>query len=145
MLFYVPPLLPVLATVQNGTARQADDFFGTLEKARLPLRYMANLFAGGNEEAVTRVYRRLLAMRLLRRAETVGDRARSEAEAACTAAGITAEEAAAMFRLTALAGMQERIVIPTLLREQAAEAVQDPQAKRQEMGFGTRRPPKRRF
>ncbi|MBE0595865.1 MAG: nitrate reductase subunit beta, partial [Desulfuromonadales bacterium] len=74
MLFYVPPLLPVLATVEAGVARQADDFFATLEKQRLPLRYMAALFAGGNLEEVKKVYRKLLAMRLLRRQGTVGDR-----------------------------------------------------------------------
>lgn len=42
MLFYVPPLLPVLnATQSNGTQRVETDLFSSLESARVPIRYMS--------------------------------------------------------------------------------------------------------
>ena len=145
MLFYVPPMLPVLATREGETLRQAKDFFSTLEQARLPVRYLAGLFAGGNEEEVRSVYRRLLAVRISRRAGNVGDLPAQEAEAALTLAGISAKEAEAIYRLTSLSNMQQRVVIPPMLREQAAEALEGAEACRQETGFGPRRRPKRRW
>src|SRR5690606_4051820 len=68
MLFYVPPMLPIQAMVNDGLAEvtqgntDSSTYFGTLEQARLPLRYMARLFAAGNEEEVARVYRKLIAV-----------------------------------------------------------------------------------
>ncbi len=145
MLFYVPSLLPVLATVDEGKVRQAEDFFSSLESARLPMRYLASLFAAGNEEVVTRACRKLMAVRLLRRAQTVNDRDVAEMEKACAEAGIDAGQAEAIYRMTALAGIKERVVIPKILREEAAEAMGDPQEQRAEAGFGTCRKPKRRW
>lgn len=145
MLFYVPSLLPVLATVDAGKSKQAEDFFASLDKARLPVRYLASLFAGGNEEEVKRAYRKLMAVRLLRRSQTVQDRDVSEMEEACTEAGVDAEQAGAIYRMTALTGIKERVVIPKMLREEAAEAMGEPHEQRGETGFGTRRKAKRRW
>jgi nitrate reductase beta subunit len=145
MLFYVPPLLPVLAKENQGTQKLADEFFTSLEQARLPMQYLAGLFAGGNEEEVRAVYRKLIAVRIQRRQQSVGDLADSEVAKACDMAGVSAEEIAAIFRMTTLTGIKERIVIPPMLREQAIEAGLDPQEHREEMGFGSRRPPRRRW
>ena len=90
------------------------------------MRYLACLFAGGNEEEVRSVYRRLLAVRISRRAGNVGDLPAQEAEAALALAGISAKEAEAIYRLTSLSNMQQRVVIPPMLREQAAEAEPEP-------------------
>jgi nitrate reductase / nitrite oxidoreductase, beta subunit len=135
MLFYVPPLLPVLAKVENGVTDMAEATFSSLEKARLPLRYLANLFAGGNEEEVAAVYRRLIAVRLQRRAETVGDLpqedlARAQKE---VAPGV----ADAIFRMTSLTSIRERIVVPPMAREVAIEATVDPHEHRGAVGFGS--------
>ncbi len=54
-------------------------------------------------------------------------------------------DAEAIYRLTSLAAMKERIVIPKMLREQALAAAGDVQAQRGEAGFGTLRKPKRRW
>jgi nitrate reductase beta subunit len=144
-LFYVPPLLPVLATQHAGTARLADDYFSSLEQARLPIRYLATLFAAGNEEEVKAVYRKLIAVRLQRRNETVGDLDAQEMEKACTAAELSIEAIQAIFRMTALTRMQERVVIPAMLREQAIEAELETQEHKSETGFGSRQQPKRRW
>jgi nitrate reductase / nitrite oxidoreductase, beta subunit len=145
MLFYVPPLLPVLSKENQGTQQLADDFFTTLERARLPIQYLAGLFAGGNADEVKAVYRKLIAVRLLRRQASVGDLAAGEVEKACELAGVSAEAVDAIFRMTTLTRIKERIVVPPMLREQAIEAGMDPEEYKQGMGFGSRRPPKRRW
>jgi len=143
MLFYVPPMLPVTAQVGNGTYHTANDFFSSLEKARVPISYMARLFSAGNESIVLDVYRRLMAVRLFKRAQSVGDISTQEADRALSAGQIGAEEAEAIFRLTSLPTFEQRFVIPPMAREMAIEPVLDPFTHRKQAGVGFRRPPKR--
>lgn len=145
MLFYVPPLLPILSKEQQGVQKLADDFFTSLEQARLPLKYLAGLFAGGNEEEIKAVYRKLIAVRIQRRNVTVGDLDNAEVDKAREIAGLSTETIEAIFRMTSLTSIKQRIVIPPMLREQAIEAGMDPEAYKQEMGFGSRKAPKRRW
>jgi nitrate reductase beta subunit len=145
MLFYVPPLLPVLSKENQGTQQLADDFFTSLEQARLPIQYLAGMFAGGNADEIKAVYRKLIAVRLQRRQQSVGDLPAGEVEKACELAGVSAAAVDAIFRMTAMTRIKERIVVPPMLREQAIEAGMDPEEYKQGMGFGSRRPPKRRW
>ncbi len=145
MLFYVPPLLPVLSVANQGAQKLAEDFFTTLENARLPMQYLAGLFAGGNVEEVKAVYRRLIAVRMQRRSASVGDMADAEVAKARETAAISPEQVEAIYRMTSLTTIKERIVIPSMLRDQAIEAGIDPETHKQEMGFGKRQPAKRRW
>ncbi len=145
MLFYVPPLLPVLSSENRGTQKISNDFFTSLEQARLPLKYLAGMFSGGNEEEVKAVYRRLIAVRIQRRAETVGDLSEAELLNARELSGLDRDALDAIFRMTSLTRIKERIVVPPMLREQAIEAGMDPEEYKQEMGFGSRKAPKRRW
>lgn len=145
MLFYVPPLLPVISADHQGRQKMAEDFFTTLENARLPVRYLAGLFAGGNEEEVRAVYRKLIAVRLQRRQLSVGDLDQDAVAAAAEIAGTTADQIDEIYRMTTQTGIKERIVVPPMLREQAIEAMRDPEQHRQEMGFGSLKAPKRRW
>jgi len=152
MLFYVPPMLPVLASAKEGkyeVSQEAGDgwrpMLSSLERARVPLRYMANLFAAGNEEIVAQVYRKLIAVRLYKRHGRVGDVTAQELEQALAIGQTTAEEAEAIFRLTSLPTFEERFVIPPLGREVAIEAVMNPFTDKQETGFGFRQRPGRRY
>jgi nitrate reductase beta subunit len=149
MLFYVPPMLPIQAMVSDGHIEvtqgneDSSNYFGTLEQARLPLRYMARLFAAGNEDEVARVYRKLIAVRIYRRAHNASGELDGEVQQALDAAGITAEEAQAIFELTAKPTFDERFVVPPLAREVSIEAVIDPFTHKTEAGFGFRRDAKR--
>ncbi len=144
MLFYVPPLLPVLSSMtESGAQQTAGDRFTSLESARLPMRYVAKLLAAGNEELVTAVYRKMMAVRLYKRAESVGDIPVTEVEAALSEACLTAAQAEAIYHLTTLATYQERFVVPPMGREGAVEALSDPQKYKAEDGFGIRQPPRR--
>jgi nitrate reductase beta subunit len=141
----VPPLLPVLSQANQGMKKLAEDFFTSLEQARLPLQYLAGLFAGGNAEEVKAVYRKLIAVRIQRRQQSVGDLTETESAKARDLAGLNDAQVEAIYRMTALTRIKERIVVPPMLREQAVEAGMDPEAYRQGMGFGSRHPPKRRW
>lgn len=144
MLFYVPPLLPVISSEQNGEVqRLAGDLFSSLENARMPIRYMARLFAAGNEEPVTAAYKKLIAVRLYKRSQAVGDVSDDQVEKALAEAGLTAQDAEAIYRLTTLAAYEERFVIPPMRREVAIEAITDPKEHVKKTGFGFNRPVRR--
>ena len=118
-VFYVPPLLPLFAEKANGAAKTVAGLFTSGEKGRLPLAYLANLFAAGDEAPVAAALRKLVALRLWRRAETVGDVEAAEVEAAFAAARFGRADAAELHRLTTFARLEERVVLPPAGRGEA--------------------------
>ncbi len=152
MLFYVPPMLPVLAGIKDGhyeisgaNTEGLVPLLSSLEEARVPIRFMASLFSAGNEEIVKEVYRKLIAVRIHMRSKTVNDIPAAEAEQALAQAGTTAEEVEAIYRLTALPTYQERFVVPPMAREVAIEQTLDPSQHKPAAGFGFRKAPQRRW
>ena len=152
MLFYVPPMLPVLAASKNGKYEIAGadgeglaPLLSSLEKARVPVRYLANLFSAGNEEIVEAVYRKLIAVRIYKRSKTVKDVSEAEAEQALAQGKTSPEEAEAIFRLTSLPTYDERFVVPPMARETAIEQTIDPFAHKPAAGFGRRKAAERRW
>ena len=116
MLFYVPPLLPVMT-------RSAEP--------RLPLRYLASLFGAGNTAVVEASLRKLMAVREYRRTSDAS---------ALDGAGLTPAQADAIYRLTALATLDDRYVLPPLQREASIARAEE---LRQTAGFGRTVPPGR--
>jgi nitrate reductase beta subunit len=145
MLFYVPPLLPVAGFGKGGIYRLSGDFFSSLESSRVPIRYMADLFSGGNESVVTDVLKKLIAARVFKRAQTVGDISPEETERALAEGRTSPEEVEEIYRLTSLSTFDDRFVIPPFLREQAVESFKDPFTHSTEAGFNVRRESKRRW
>ncbi|MCC6608770.1 MAG: nitrate reductase subunit beta [Burkholderiales bacterium] len=133
MLFYVPPMGPVLAKMDNGKYDTMDakaeglaPMLSALEKSRVPLRYMASLFSAGNEEIIRKVYRKLVAVRVYMRAQRVKDIPEAEVQKALAEGGTDAREVEAIFRLTSLPTFEERFVVPAMERETAVEALFPP-------------------
>jgi len=144
MLFYVPPLLPVMSQRKNGVVENlSDDLFHDLEQARAPMAYLANLLSAGNEGVLKSTLRKQMAVRWHRRAVTVGDVTRETADRALREAGLTAEAADEIFRLTALCTFEDRFVIPPMHREEAIAMLEEPQTHKAEAGFGFRTAPRR--
>ena len=163
MLFYVPPLLPVMASLGERDGAQRDkmhdiakkwpdnwlydtsteEIFGTLEQSRFPMQYMANLFSNGDEGAVADRIKKLMAVRIHRRHVTVGDIDASKASKALKEAGLTAELADEIYYLTSLAKFDDRFVIPPAHREQAMEMLEFAGDTKGSTGFGFRQPPQR--
>ncbi|HVA62258.1 MAG TPA: nitrate reductase subunit beta [Terriglobales bacterium] len=136
MLFYVPPLLPVLATVAGGCYELAPDFFTSVESVRLPIRYLASLFSAGDEDKVIAIYRKLIAARMTLRSESVGDITAAAAAQARQQANLSRAEVEGIYQLTSIADEAERYVIPPFLREQAIAMFEDPQQAQQQRGAG---------
>jgi nitrate reductase beta subunit len=144
MLFYVPPLLPITGKVDNGTySTDSQEFFSSLDRARIPIQYMAKLFSAGNEEIVKQSYRKLMAIRLYKRAEEMNRLDEPEIETALQDAGITREQCEAIYRLTSLPTMEDRFVIPPMHREYAIALMEDPAVHKGSTGIGFRTPPER--
>ncbi len=137
MLFYVPPLLPAMATAGSGGRYDVSgDAFTSLERSRLPLRYFAALFGAGDAGPVVAALRKLAAMRLVLRARNVGDVPEERAVQAMDEAGTTPGEIDAIYRLSSTAGFDQRFVVPPFLREEALEAAGELDGRQGEAGIG---------
>ncbi len=144
MLFYVPPLLPVMSVSEGDLVRSdVDELFADIEKARAPIAYLGKLFAAGNEGKVRYALRKQLAVRIWRRHCTVGDVDEAAARLALNEADCSPEQADEIYRLSALATWDDRFVIPPFQREMAMEMIADPHEHRSAAGFGFRDAPRR--
>jgi nitrate reductase beta subunit len=132
MLFYVPPLTPAI----TGSGAAASEFFHDSEHARVPVKYLASLFSAGDEVSVRYALAKELAVRSYRRAATVGDIDRATAERLLEDADCTVDEAEEIYRMTTLATVNDRFVVPPAFREEAVEMLQDPLEHKQSAGFG---------
>lgn len=145
MLFYVPPMSPVMAAQsETGVAHEDQGFFHDIENSRVPMQFLAKLFGAGHENKVRYALKKQKAVRWYRRAVTVGDVPMAEAEEMLRQADCTAEEAQAIYRLTAICTFEERFVIPPAHREEALAMLEDPLAVKQSVGFGFQGPPPHR-
>ena len=155
MLFYVPPMLPVLAATENGNYDVADAnaeglgaLLSSLERARVPMRFMANLFSAGDVKMIEDVYKKLIAVRVYNRSQTVGDITDAEGQAALVSGNTTVDEVGAIYRMTSLPTYDERFVVPPMAREVAVEeqdGTQGAEMRKRAGGFGSRKAPARKW
>ncbi|HLF59594.1 MAG TPA: nitrate reductase subunit beta [Acidimicrobiia bacterium] len=150
MMFYIPPLSPVVSTIERNLVRldlppERVDFelFDELDKARLPLQYLANLFSAGDEEVIRRVLRKMLAVRIYKRRQSVDGLIDASTLALLDSAGTSEGEVEAIYRLTTLPTVDERFVFPPYHREMAIEDMKDPLGHKGEAGLGYLQPPLR--
>ena len=144
MLFYVPPLSPVLSSSGRGATRnEGESLFHEVEEARMPIQYLAELLGAGSTKPLEYALRKQYAVRMYRRHLTVGDVDEAHADEVLAAADTTREEAEAIYRLTSLAKYEDRFVIPPFQREMAIEMLRDTQEHKQGAGFGFRNAPMR--
>jgi nitrate reductase beta subunit len=137
MLFYVPPMSPVMSNVADGTIHHvSDNLFHDIDESRVPLKFLANLFGAGHEGFVRYALRKQKAVRWYRRAVTVGDVEMATAKRMLREADCSPEEAEAIYRLTSLCTFDDRFVIPPMHREEAIQMMEDPLEHKQGVGFG---------
>ena len=126
-LFYLPPLSPIMTSAVKVSPDDQDVFdMGTpkgvlidpdeLDQMRVPIRYLANLFAAGNEEPVRVSLRRQLAVRHYERSLRVD---RTPNVDVLKRVGLTEEDAKGIVRGLSLSFYNERFVVPTTKREGA--------------------------
>jgi nitrate reductase beta subunit len=146
-------MLPILAKVnENGKYDSARDFpeglaplMSALERNRVPLAYLASLFSAGNEEIVEKVYKKLIAVRVMMRSIRAGDVPESEVQEALATGATTPEEVDAIYRLTSLPTYEERFVVPPMAREVAIDETRGVYDHKASAGFGFRKTPERRM
>ncbi len=117
MVFYVPPLNPVI-TVLDRRGKYSADYEGvipTIDKLRIPIRYLANMFAAGNEDEVRKSLKRLLAIREYFRLIEVEGQSKAEAARVLANNGLPPEDVELMYKW--LAHGRDRFVIPTAKKE----------------------------
>ncbi|MFJ7175208.1 hypothetical protein ACIQXA_01910 [Streptomyces massasporeus] len=119
MVWYVPPLSPVLDAVDaaGGNQDDPDHVFAAVTRLRIPLEYLAELFTAGDADVVAGVLMKLTALRSYMRERTLGE---GGDESALKAVGLTAREAEDLRRLLAIAKYQDRYVVPAAHKEDAA-------------------------
>jgi nitrate reductase beta subunit len=110
MVWYVPPLSPVMSMVEGeGSEADPDDVFPTIDELRIPIAYLANMLSAGDEEPVRLALKRLAAMRRHVRELNLGG---LPDPAVARSVGLSADEVEHLFRLLAIAKYDERYVIP---------------------------------
>jgi nitrate reductase beta subunit len=150
MMFYIPPLSPVVSTIERELTRldlpaERVDFelFDQLDKARLPVEYLANLFSNGDVDVIRQVLRKMLAVRIYKRRQSVDGAIDDATLALLESAGTHPTEVEDIYRLTTLPTVEERFVLPPYHREMSIEAAGDPLSHHGEAGLGYLAPPRR--
>ncbi len=146
MLFYVPPMLPVLGKKTNdvyANSLNGNDFAEMLENARIPLKYLANLFSAGNEETIRDIMKKMMTVRAVKRAEQLKEELNETTKKLFRETGLTEKDVQEIYHLTALSNFNERFVIPETRREQAIEEMVDPEFCKGNCGLGFNEMPKK--
>jgi nitrate reductase beta subunit len=110
MVWYIPPLSPILQHAEPGCENDLIDHL------RIPVAYLANLLAAGDEQPVRLALKRLAAIRYYMRSVRVEGKADATRLAEV---GLSTDQADQMYRLLALAPYGERFVLATAARKQA--------------------------
>ena len=111
MVWYVPPLSPVQAQIDQGNLATAPDgVIPKIETLRLPIQYLANMLTAGKEEPIVLALKRMIAMRSFYRSLNVEGKTDL---AVLEEVGLDEMEVREMYRYMALANYEDRFVIPT--------------------------------
>jgi nitrate reductase / nitrite oxidoreductase, beta subunit len=111
MVWYVPPLSPVMGMIEGeGSPADPDDVFPAIDALRIPVRYLSNLLAAGDDDVIRGVLKKLAAMRSYMRTKSIDGGTNVP-----VARSVRMEPAAIedLYRLLALAKYNDRFVIPS--------------------------------
>jgi nitrate reductase beta subunit len=118
MVWYVPPLSPIQAAADAGKIAMSGAL-PDVRSLRIPLRYLANLLAAGDEAPVILGLERMMAMRAFMRTRNLDG---VDDKAVLDRVGLTARMVEEMYRVMAIANYEDRFVIPSSHREYAENA-----------------------
>lgn len=130
MVWYVPPLSPVQAQIDQGKLPVHEDgMIPRVEALRLPIQYLANFLTAGFEAPIVQALKRMLAMRSYMRSLHVEGQPNLKV---LEEVGLTPSQVSEMYQLMAIANYEDRFVIPTAPEYSAHE---DIYAFQGQMGF----------
>ncbi|MFC4336844.1 nitrate reductase subunit beta [Salininema proteolyticum] len=112
MVWYIPPLSPVVeAVAETGNdGEDRDVLHAAIDRLRIPVEYLAELFTAGDPEPVRASLRKLAAMRSHMRARNFNTEPDPDIAASAETTGRELEK---LYRLLAIAKYEDRYVIPT--------------------------------
>ncbi|HJV65731.1 MAG TPA: nitrate reductase subunit beta [Geomonas sp.] len=128
MTYYIPALSPVLSVYNDSHKLLEHGMIPEPETLRVPVDYQARLLTGGNREIVETIMKKLFTLRIFMRGENLG---RPIDPGTLAAGGLDRDSALRLYKLFALAGYNERNVIPAQQRDD-----QEPETRRKGAGFG---------
>ncbi len=117
MVWYVPPLSPIMSQLVNEDDLSADGYLPTIDQMRIPMEYLASILTAGDVAVIRRVLLRLTAMRAHMRQKNVGD---LESSRLVREAGMSIAQLEDMARMFGVAKYADRFVIPTAKRHDEA-------------------------
>ena len=112
MVWYIPPLSPILKHVE------AEVYLPDAADMRIPLEYLAQLFAAGDVAVVKNTLARLLEMRTVMRCKETKESLPEELS-------LHEAEYEAMYRLLAIAKRKDRVVVPAGLQAETHEKLRE--------------------
>ena len=118
MVWYVPPLSPMQFAAESNYI----GFNGAIPDIRslqIPVKYLANLLAAGEEAPVVAALEKLFAMRIFMRDRQLEGKDNLDV---LQQVGLSVQEVEAMYHLFAIGNYEDRYVIPTTHREYAEDA-----------------------
>ncbi|MEG0821557.1 MAG: nitrate reductase subunit beta [Burkholderiaceae bacterium] len=130
MVWYVPPLSPISTAASQGQIPITGEL-PDVRSLRIPLQYLANLLAAGDEKPVAEALEKMLAMRAYMREKNVFGRDNS---AVLAQANLSVEQAIEMHRYMAIANYEDRFVVPSSHRAYSQTAF-DTHTEQGECGF----------
>jgi nitrate reductase beta subunit len=128
MVWYVPPLSPIQHAADLGKVGW-EGLIPDVESLRIPVKYLANLLTAGDERPIVSALKRMLAMRVFKRRETVDG---VIDESVLKGVGLTPEQVEEMYQVMAIADYEDRFVVPSGARELIEE---DPYGAKSGCGF----------
>jgi len=150
MMYYIPALSPVVGVLEaTGLRLEMDEgdrdfeMINRLEEARMPVRYLANLFTAGDEKQIEAGLRKMMAVRIYKRRQSVEGEVDKRTLDLLEEVGLNETMAEDIYQLTTQPGLKERFVLPPYHREVSVESMKDPLAHKGETGLGYMQPPVR--
>lgn len=138
MMFYVPPLSPViLAYIKDKYDEGSKGFIPSIKEMRIPVKYLSKLFSGGNESVIEEVLKKLTGIRRHMRDKNIG----AGPSSAGIESGLRSEKLEEAYRLISLGDYNKRFVIPAIKGEEKTDAY----LNQGEDGFGYLNKPVRGF
>ena len=128
MVWYIPPLSSISSAVDAGYIG-FDGSIPDVESLRIPVKYLANLLTAGNDEPVVHALKRMFAMRIFKRQQTVEGVIDT---AVLEQVGLSRAQVEDMYQTMAIANYEDRFVIPSNQRELSTN---DPYGERSGCGF----------
>ncbi len=127
MLWYIPPLSPIIDNLKLEDER----LFPKVEDMRIPLEYLASMFTAGDIERVKITLDKLIALRIWMRSK----RLKKPVPEQVYKYNLSDNDFKEMYRVLAIAKLEDRFVIPTSHKEEAIRLLEDKEVPEYGQGF----------